>query len=1011
VNKRSLTVWSFAVLCLGVLSLAPGRDGAMAQEGPAIYQVPETAPAADARTARDAVQQLLTPAAPPATPSVPAQQTAPAPAQAAPAAKPEDRPAPSANFAAQDAVIDLRPYLSAQRVSDPADPGTVWFMLPVRNQGTVPSSRILVAAENPSAGLALAPLNTRPLLKEGAASDPSVVLERAYAFGGNAFRVLLPPIHSATLALHFEGANARPGVVAWTESALIAHNHRAAILSGLVAGLFIAALAYAGGTAVLTGAALAQWAAFLVAGLLFANLAAAGVFDRSWMTAMGGPYGLFAFALALALAAGVRLLDHIVPYETVRAGLGVWRDRVALGFLVLGIAAFLGVPVTGLLVRIIAVIAAAGAAGYLAHYGRLGMENARRFAPAATIFALVTAAGTFDALGLFEGNLIAHTAIAGFSAAGATLLVLASCAGLGHGPGAVLALLPASAKKHSDTPEPNLPREQAAVAASHQGVFDLDLETGHLSLSSEAASIFGLPEGAVEISRDDWLERIHAEDREVYQQALETYRNSPGLAFRLEFRARGSTGGTSWFELRATMTGQATEAERCLGLIADVTARKLAEPEALLPHVDGLTGLGNRLALFERLQSAGPGFARLALVVFDLDRFKSVNFSLGQDGADTVLRGVAARLNEHFERPAASYRLGGDTFAVLAVVDNAGAESLGSAVLNTMQTAFVVKGRDVFLPASVGVAAARDAQDVQDLIEQAELAMVQAKREGGSRLCVYSREMGDGAAQLPVRPDSVALDTDLRRALERGEIEIHYQPIMRMSDGSIAGFEALARWRHPERGLIDPENFIPHAEESGLIIPLGRLALRRAAEDLARWQQYFAMTPPLFVSVNVAWRQIADPDFAKELATLLRNAGLAERTLKLEVTESAVMADAAGAEKALKRLRALGAGLAIDDFGTGHSSLSHLRRFPFEVIKIDKSFLKPSSEEQGSKILESMVSLAHELGLAVVMEGVEREEDAKRLRAMGCEYAQGYLFGAPIPGGDAAGFIAMTYAR
>jgi diguanylate cyclase (GGDEF)-like protein len=447
-------------------------------------------------------------------------------------------------------------------------------------------------------------------------------------------------------------------------------------------------------------------------------------------------------------------------------------------------------------------------------------------------------------------------------------------------------------------------------------------------------------------------------------------------------------------------------------LIADVTPRKLAEPEVHQPQIDTLTGLGNRLALMDRLRHAGIGFKRLTLAVFDIDRFKSVNFSLGQEGADAVLRGVAARLSQNFPPPAVCYRLSGDAFAVLTANEGSGDDAaFGQAVLDAMKAAFAVKGRDVFLPASVGVAAARDAQNPQDLFDQAEAAMVRAKQEGGNCFRFHTAVSVEQAPSPSAGPDTVALDTDLRRALERGEIEMHYQPIMRLTDGSVAGFEALARWRHPERGLIEPGDFIPHAEESGLIIPLGRMALRRAVEDLARWQQYFAMTPPLFVSVNVAWRQIADEGFPRELSTILRNAGIADRTLKLEITETAVMKDADAAEKALKRLRALGAGLAVDDFGTGHSSLSHLKRFPFEFMKIDRSFLTASAEKQGAKILQSMIKLGRELELGVVMEGVESEEDAKRLRAMGCEYAQGFLFGAPIPGAEVAFFIAMTYAR
>ena len=248
---------------------------------------------------------------------------------------------------------------------------------------------------------------------------------------------------------------------------------------------------------------------------------------------------------------------------------------------------------------------------------------------------------------------------------------------------------------------------------------------------------------------------------------------------------------------------------------------------------------------------------------------------------------------------------------------------------------------------------------------------------------------------LAVR-DPVALETALRHALERHEIEIHYQPIMRLADRKVAGFEALLRWRHPERGLVEPEAFVPHAEESGLIIQLGRFALESAMRDLAQWQKLFPTKPAIFVSVNVAWRQIADSAFADEFAVLLAKAQIAKRSLKLEITESAVMREASRAEAALRRLRDLGVGLAVDDFGTGHSSLSHLRRFPFEAIKIDKSFLadahgKTAGARQNSCAPSS--SLAHELKACRSWpKGMEiQEREAKLLGEMGCEFGQGFL--------------------
>jgi diguanylate cyclase (GGDEF)-like protein len=396
--------------------------------------------------------------------------------------------------------------------------------------------------------------------------------------------------------------------------------------------------------------------------------------------------------------------------------------------------------------------------------------------------------------------------------------------------------------------------------------------------------------------------------------------------------------------------------------------------------------------------------------VFDVDRFKSINESLGHQSGDTLLVALAERIEKGLSADkdvnrARLFRIGGDMFAVMEVgVPDLAA--FGRRILEMLSKPFAIAGREVYLPTNIGVAGGADAADSQELLFQAGRALTEAKREGGGRVSVFSRAL---AAPEPV--DSVALEAELRRALERDEIEIHYQPIIRLKDGVVAGFEALLRWRHPERGMIEPDRFIPHAEQSGLIVALGRLALRRSAKDLARWQQFFPAKPPLYVSVNVTWRQIADESFAKELGSVLKRAGLVKSSLKLEITESAIMSGAERAEAGLKRLKSMGASLAIDDFGTGHSSLSQLARFPFDTIKIDKSFLASAREPSGAKVLGSILGLAHELKLTVVAEGVENDDDAAMLKQLGCEQGQGYLFGAPLPEPKVPAYLAAVRTR
>lgn len=923
------------------------------------------------------------------------------------------------NLAAPEALLDLGPSLSARNVNDPSNPEDAWFTVPVQNRSSSPVIRVLAAADRPELALAVTPPRTRPALIETASSNPDIVLERAPGYGEHMFRLVIPPNNAGTLALHFEGVRQAPSLHAWTEAALLSHNQQYAILTGLVSGLLIAATAFAAGAAILTKRAFPRWAALFLASVVVGELSRTGFFDASWLTTFAGPYALSAFALSVGFACGIWLVDYVAPFSSFSPVIGRLRDWVAIAILMIGVAAFVGVPYAGVTVRALAVIGSSAAAVYLARCGHLGVSGARRLSPAATIFALVTVAAMLNAFGFFGGNLVAPGAIGGFSAAGALLVALATAIPM-ESPAESLPepRKPERAERPERIPPaaPAAPvtgnavtqvREHAALSAAHQGVFDLDLHTGLVSLSAEAAELLGLPAGAVELTRETWSARIHPDDRETFAIAMESYRNHPGVAFRIEFRVHGQAGRTVWFELRATMTGQSTEAERCLGLIADVTARKNAETsDVAAGPSDALTGLGTRAALISFLDAAPEGLKRSALALFDIERFKAINDSLGQNGGDALLVALVERIEAGLaSKPginrARLFRVGGGMFAVTET-DVPDPVSFGRRIFDMMSAPFFVNGREVYVQASVGVAVGLKSDRGRDLLFNAERALGEAKREGGSRVALYT-------GTLPKRqtPDPVALDTDLRRALERDEIEVHYQPIIRLKDGAIAGFEALLRWRHPQTGMIRPDEFVAHAEQSDLIVNLGRQALRQAAKDLSRWQQFFPSRPPLYVSVNVTWRQIADDGFARELGAILKRTGLAKDSLRLEITESAVMAGAESAEVGLRRLKAMGASLAIDDFGTGNSSLSQLARLPFDTIKIDRSFMTSARQDAaGPKVLASILSLAHELKLAVVAEGVETDEDASLLRNMGCEQGQGFLFGAPMPAAQIFGFIA-----
>ena len=546
-----------------------------------------------------------------------------------------------------------------------------------------------------------------------------------------------------------------------------------------------------------------------------------------------------------------------------------------------------------------------------------------------------------------------------------------------------------------------------AIGASYQGIFDLDFSENTLVLSREAAALIGL--GETRMAHAVWIARIHPEDRGVYEQAVADYSTQAGLAFRIEFRARNEDGDYSWFELRATMKGpDGGEAARCVGLLADITIRKDAEA-ALMDRTlrDPLTGLGNRVALMEELENLGERLRDATFALLDIDRFKAIHASLGDAGGDDVLSKLAQRLVKRFSGLAQIFRVGGDAFALLLNKSDGTPSQIGDELVKVCSGAHTLHGRNVFAPASVGVTEGHEARDPLDLLKNAELALIQAKRQGGDCARVYSPDLE------PLAPgDTVALESELRKALGNDEIEVFYQPIVRLSDRTVAGFEALLRWRHPIKGLVAPADFIAHSEESGLIVALGRLALHRAAKDLSQWQRFFPLAEPLFASINLSRRQLQDTGLENYIADLLATAPIAPGTLRLEVTESAVAADSDACEL-LTRIRNLGAGLAIDDFGTGLSSLSQLKDIPFDTVKIDKSFLSrhggTDSDSNGDVVLSSIVALARDLRRGVIVEGVETEGDAARMVDLGCEYAQGYLFSEPLTAKDTLAYIARHF--
>jgi diguanylate cyclase (GGDEF)-like protein len=465
------------------------------------------------------------------------------------------------------------------------------------------------------------------------------------------------------------------------------------------------------------------------------------------------------------------------------------------------------------------------------------------------------------------------------------------------------------------------------------------------------------------------------------------------------FRLRGADGHYHWFSLRARpVVGSDGEVIRCVGTLVDVTEQKKSEERLLHDAVhDNLTGLPNRELFMNRLEAVisiakTEEKVRPTVFVIDIDRFKQVNEGLGISAGDTILLTIARRLHRLLKPMDSLSRFAGDQFALmlLSEQDPARIAAVAESIKQAIRTPINFAKREIVLTASIGLITWTSAQaSAEDMVKDAELAMHQAKRFGGDRIEPFR------PAFRSVGTDRLQLESDLHRAVERREFTLAYQPIVRLEDRSVAGFEALLRWEHPRRGSIPPSDFIPVAESCGLIVQLGLFAMQRAADDLAGWQKQIG-DAPLSVSVNLSSRQLIRRDLVSDVRSVIARANLKARCFRLELTESLIMDNPEQSAHVLSKLKKLGIGLSLDDFGTGYSSLAYLTRFPFDTIKIDRSFIDDASPKR-AVLLRSMISMGHELGMSVVAEGVADESDALELRQMGCEYVQSYMFGAPIP--------------
>lgn len=443
------------------------------------------------------------------------------------------------------------------------------------------------------------------------------------------------------------------------------------------------------------------------------------------------------------------------------------------------------------------------------------------------------------------------------------------------------------------------------------------------------------------------------------------------------------------------------DAEFLVGIVSDVTDQRNSEASTrYLAFHDALTGLPNRTLLKKRIEQAlAFKFKRSALLYIDLDRFKEVNDTHGHPVGDELIRDFAERLRGVVRASDTVARLGGDEFAILLVdTDDLCVDDVCSRTLTAASKAFNLTGVQVAVAASIGLAFAESGVDEIELQRRADVALYQAKNHGRGCSRVFTTELDESTRRRQ------RLVVDLRDALDTGVgLEVHYQPIVGLASGQVEGFEALARWQHPKSGLIMPDDFIPIAEASGLIVELGEWVLGRACADAADWD------PPLGLSVNVSPVQFASGDLAAMVDRVVSRSGFDSSRLELEITEGVLIEDPVGALELLNRIRALGVQIVLDDFGTGFSSLNYFRQFPFDKVKVDRSFISDMMVNSHARsIVEAVISLARSLSLKIVAEGVETEEQLAFLRAQGCDQAQGHFISHALPISSFVGSVLST---
>ena len=863
--------------------------------------------------------------------------------------------------------------------------GKNWAVFALANSGDEQIDRLIVVPHYRMVGSGLLWPDlgqSRIVYITPSSGDPP---ERQDNPGADVFRITLDPGTVITFVAELRTPNL-PQLYLWEPDAYKDKINSLTLYQGIVIGiagllaLFLTILFVVKGSVMFPAAAALGWAVLLYIGVDFGfwnkvfDMSAGA--ERIWRAS---GEAILAATLLVFLFAYLNLNRWHVRYVHITAG---WL--IFLGALV-GIALVSPEIASGIARISLALVAVLGFALVL-YLSTHGYDRAVMLIPTWLLMVVWVVAAAMTVLGLVTNDIVGPALLGGLvlivMLIGFTVMQHAFAGGITQG---IVS---------------DVERRALALTGAGDMIWDWDVSADRVYTSVETETALGLKAGTLDGPAAKWLDVLHPLDRDRFRATLDNVLEQRRGRVTQDFRLRTADGHYLWFALRARpVVGSDGEVIRLVGTLTDVTEFKTAEERLLHDAVhDNLTGLPNRELFLDRLDAV-LGFAKTdvaikpTVMVVDLDRFKQVNDSVGMAVGDSILLTLARRLGRVIKPQDTLARLAGDQFALI-LLSETGAEkvtAVAQTIRRTLRAPITFNDREIFVTGSIGMTLGdNEPQRGEEVLKDAELAMYHAKRGGGDRIEVFK------PAMRARKTDRLTLESDLRRAIEREEIAILYQPIVRLEDRAVAGFEALARWNHPKLGRMSPAEFINIAEETGLIVELGLFVLDRTARQLSAWQRTLRARQPLFASVNVSSRQLLRHDLIQDLRGVLTRSALARGTLKLELTESVVMENPEHAAQMLQRIRDLGAGLALDDFGTGYSSLSYLQRFPFDTIKIDQSFVRTTAKGTRPVILRSIVSLAHDLGMDVVAEGAETESDAVELSQLGCEYAQGFIFGAPM---------------